>query len=79
MLWEDSVGNIQRLTQAGVIMPGATLTQDDQKLINGLSEAEVSALISISEKLTPDFVQRHLSGGGGGAASAAQGAIGIVF
>ena len=70
------MGNLEKLMQAGIITSGAALTQADQNLINSLTDAEVSALISIKGKLTPDFVQRHL------AASATRGAapsMGIVF
>jgi len=67
--------NISRLTDAGIIAAGAALSQADQDLINSLTDAEVSALISIKSKLTPDFVQRHL---GTGPAPAGR-VIGIIF
>jgi len=60
---------------AGIISAGAALTQEDQDLINSLSPAEVSALISIKGKLTPGFVQRNLTGGG----TRGEQSMGIVF
>ena len=70
------MGTLQKLMQAGIVAAGAALTQADQDLINGLTDQEVSALISIKSKLSPDFVQRHLSATDtrGGAQT-----IGIVF
>ena len=70
------MGNLQKLMQAGIVAAGAALTQADQDLINGLTDQEVSALISIKGKLSADFVQRHLSASDtrGGAQT-----IGIVF
>ena len=68
------MGNIDRLMQAGIIAGGAALSQSDQDIINSLTDDEVSALISIKNKLTPDFVQRLASGGGQRGA-----AVGIVF
>ena len=73
------MSNISRLTQAGLVRANATLTQADQDVINRLSDDEVSALISVSQKLPADFVSRHF----GSAASPAQGvasqSLGIVF
>jgi hypothetical protein len=77
---EVPLGNVARLTEAGVIVTGAALSQEDQDLINGLTPEEVSALISIKSKLTPGFIQRNLSGGAAaGLRGAQQQAIGIVF
>jgi len=70
------MGNLSKLMDAGVIAAGASLSQEDQDLINSLTPAEVDALISIKSKLTPGFVQRNLSGGGGTRGAAA---VGIVF
>jgi hypothetical protein len=71
------VGNVEKLMQAGIIGAGAALSEDDQKLINSLTDQEVSALISIKGKLTADFVQRNLGGGAAGARGAQT--MGIVF
>jgi hypothetical protein len=67
------MGNIERLMQAGIISGGAALSQSDQDVINSLTDDEVSALISIKNKLTPEFAQKLASGGQRGAA------VGIVF
>jgi hypothetical protein len=58
------MGNIDQLTQAGIIPANAALSQADQDVVNSLTPAEVSALISIKGKLTQGFIQRNLSGGG---------------
>jgi hypothetical protein len=71
------VGNIDQLTQAGIIPANASLSQADQDVINSLTANEVAALISIKGKLTPDFIQRNLSGGG--VAAGAKPSLGIVF
>jgi hypothetical protein len=73
------MGNVSKLMDAGIISAGATLSQEDQELINSLSPSEVDALISIKSKLTPGFVQRNLGGSSTAALSGAQQAIGIVF
>lgn len=70
------MGNLSQLMDAGIIAAGASLTQEDQDLINSLTPDEVNALISIKSKLTPGFIQRNLSGAGG---TRGQQAIGIVF
>ena len=72
------MGNVSKLMDAGVISAGASLSQEDQDLINSLSPAEVDALISIKSKLTPGFIQRNL-GGSAAAGLSAQRTIGIVF
>ena len=65
------MGNVEKLTKAGIITPGAALKPDDHNLIEKLTEQEVAALISIKGKLTADFTNRHLAG--------ASPAMGIVF
>jgi len=68
------MGNIQRLMDAGIVPGGAALSQADQDIINSLTDEEVSALISIRSKLTPEFIQKLQAGG------AQRGpALGIVF
>ena len=71
------MGNLAKLMDAGIIAPGAALNQADQDVINSLTSEEVSALISIKGKLTAEFVQRNLGGGGGGQRGAQS--MGIVF
>ncbi|HSY11314.1 MAG TPA: aroma-sacti cluster domain-containing protein [Verrucomicrobiae bacterium] len=55
------MNNVQRLTQAGLILPNAAaaLNPADQQLINSLTDDEVSALISVKSKLGDDFAQRN--------------------
>ncbi len=72
------MSNLSRLTEAGLIAPSATLSEADQGVINSLSDAEVSALISISQKLPQDFVQRHF-GSATALAPTAGRTVGIVF
>ncbi len=69
------MGNVSKLMEAGVISAGASLSQEDQDLINSLSPSEVDALISIKSKLTPGFVQRNLSA----SATRGEASMGIVF
>ncbi len=68
------MGNIQRLMDAGIVPGGAALSQSDQDVINSLTADEVSALISIRSKLTPEFIQKLQAGGAQRGA-----ALGIVF
>ncbi len=70
------MGNVQKLMDAGLIASSAALSQADQAVINGLTDQEVSALISINSKLPADFKQRNF-----GSAGPQQSAriIGIVF
>ena len=53
------MNNVQRLMQAGLILANAVLSPADQQLINSLTDAEVSALISVKGKLGDDFAQRN--------------------
>ena len=79
--------NVGKLTQAGLISASASLNQEDKDLVNGLSDQEVSALISVKNKLTSGFVQRNLAPAAGGTAPAraqpgggpAEPSMGIVF
>ena len=68
------MGNIARLMEAGIIPGGMALSQADQDVINSLTDDEVSALISIKGKLTPEFVQKLAAGG-----TARGAAVGIIF
>ncbi len=82
------MSNLSRLMQAGLIAANATFNDADQAIINKLTDAEVSALISISQKIPASFLQQHAGAtavaGAQGDAKAAQIApasrsIGIVF
>jgi hypothetical protein len=53
------MSNLSRLTQAGIIAGSATFNQADQATLDSLSDAEVSALISISQKVPASFLQQH--------------------
>jgi len=77
------MSNIATLQNAGLIPQNATFNAADTQTIESLSQDEVDALISISQKLTPDFIARNF-GGGVVARPAAPGApgrqtLGIVF
>lgn len=63
------MNNVQKLMQAGVIHASAAFSAADQQVINSLTDAEVSALISVKSKLGDEFLQRNL----------ASQTIGIVF
>ena len=72
------MSNIATLTSAGLIAAGATFSQGDQALIESLTTTEVNALISINQKLTPDFLARNF-GSASPAASPSTHPLGIVF
>jgi NADP-dependent 3-hydroxy acid dehydrogenase YdfG len=78
------MSNIATLQNAGLIPQNANFNPADTQTIESLSQDEVNALISISQKLTPDFIARNFGGGAGVARPAAPGAparqsLGIVF
>jgi hypothetical protein len=54
--------NIERLQKAGIVTPDYVFSEPDLKVIEGLSRDEVDALITIGDKLGPEFLQKH--GGG---------------
>lgn len=68
------MANIDTLKTAGLISQNATFNATDTAIINSLTAAEVSALISVSGKLTAEFVANNI-----GSAGAATKTIGIVF
>lgn len=72
------MSNIATLTSAGLIAAGANFSQGDQALIESLTTTEVNALISINQKLTPDFLARNF-GSASPAASPSTHPLGIVF
>ena len=53
------MSNLSRLVQAGIISGAATFNQTDQATLDSLTDAEVSALISISQKVPASFLQSH--------------------
>ena len=72
------MSNISRLTGAGLIASGTVFSTDDQTTINSLSDDEVSALISISLKVSLDFLKRNC-GSESPAAAPTTHVVGIVF
>jgi hypothetical protein len=72
------MSNIATLTSAGLIAAGATFSEADQNTINSLSADEVNALISISKKVSLDFLSRNC-GSPSPAAAASTHPVGIVF
>jgi hypothetical protein len=52
--------NIERLTSAGIIPKGYDkLSSAEEATINGMSAAEVDAIISAASKLGSDFMKKH--------------------
>ena len=73
------MNNVQKLMSAGVILAGTVLSQADQDTINGLSDSEVSALISLKGKLWGgDFLQRNCNVASPAPAPGTR-VIGIIF
>ena len=65
------MSNLERLERAGLIRSGYEFSQEDKRLLDGLSEEEVEALISVKRKVGEDFLRRHTCG--------AYPPVGIVF
>ncbi len=57
--------NVERLQEAGLIVAQHPLTDDEIANLNGLSEPEVDALISVRAKLGDSFFQRKVPVGDG--------------
>jgi hypothetical protein len=55
--------NVQRLQKAGIIAVKHNLTEADQAKVNGLTESEVSALISARQKLGDALIKKSAKGG----------------
>ena len=55
----ENPSNIQRLIEAGLIRAGHRFSDQDQRLLESLSEDEVEALISVKIKLGEDFFNRN--------------------
>jgi hypothetical protein len=72
------MSNISTLTNAGLIAASTTFSQADQNTIESLSADEVSALISISQKVSLDFLSRNC-GSSSPAAAPTTHPVGIVF
>ncbi len=72
------MSNLSRLTEAGIIAGNATFNATDQATLDSLTDGEVSALISIKQKVPAAFLQQHC---GVQSAQPAQNirTIGIVF
>ena len=55
------MSNLSRLTDAGLVSANANFNESDMNTINSLSDDEVSALISVSQKVPSSFLQQHCS------------------
>ena len=55
----SDVSKLQRLERAGLIRSGCEFSEEDERLLESLSEAEVDALISVKTKLGEDFFNRN--------------------
>lgn len=71
------MSNVSTLMNAGLIAGSAMLSQADQDTINNLTTDEVNALISISQKVSLDFLSRNC--GSSSPAAGASHPVGIVF
>ena len=71
--------NVAKLFNAGVILAGTVLSQADKDTINGLTDSEIAAIISLKGKLWGgDFLNRNCSVSSPAPAQGVR-AIGIVF
>jgi len=70
------MANVDKLKEAGIIKGHASLSPEDHDVINRLTPDEVSALISVKGKLTPEFEKKHLSSSSG---KPGEPSMGIVF
>ncbi len=71
------MSNVTTLMQAGIIAGNAVLSADDTTFINGLSDAEVNALISIHNNAPSGFWSRNC--GSSSSTPISGQSIGIVF
>ncbi len=53
------MSNLSRLVDAGIINGATTFNTADTATLNSLTDDEVSALISISQKVPASFLQAH--------------------
>jgi hypothetical protein len=51
--------NLDRLKQAGITNKEYVFSEDDQAIIDSLSEDEVDSLIALADKLGRDFLRHH--------------------
>ncbi|MGC2111623.1 MAG: hypothetical protein WA655_19055 [Candidatus Korobacteraceae bacterium] len=72
------MSNVATLTTAGLIATGSTFSDADTKTIESLSTDEVNALISISQKVTSDFLSRNCGSSSPGPSPTTH-PLGIVF
>jgi hypothetical protein len=70
------MSNLSRLQGAGIIAANATFNASDQQIIDSLTDDEVSALISVKQKVPASFFDQHAQAAG---AAPANRTIGIVF
>jgi len=72
------MSKLKKLQDAGVIDASATFDAADQAVINSLTDNEITALISIYDKLPPEFMAKHAKQSTAKTKPAAR-TIGIVF
>ena len=70
------MSNLSRLQGAGIIAANAAFSASDQQIIDSLTDDEVSALISVKQKVPDSFFQQHTGAAG---IAPANRTIGIVF
>ncbi len=56
----ESVNNIDKLREAGVITRDAKFTEEDKETIERLTVAEVDAIIKLKEDLGDEFIKKYL-------------------
>jgi hypothetical protein len=69
------MSNLSRLQAAGIVAATANFNPSDQAIIDSLSDDEVSALISVKQKVPASFFEQHAQAG----IAPANRTIGIVF
>ena len=70
------MSNLSRLQAAGIIAANAAFSASDQQIIDSLTDDEVSALISIKQKVPASFFEQHAQTAG---IAPSNRTIGIVF
>lgn len=73
------MSNLSRLQGAGIIAANANFSDADQQVVDSLTDDEVSALISIKQKVPASFLQQHTQEAGVAGIAPANRTIGIVF
>lgn len=69
------MSNLSRLQAAGIVAANANFNPSDQQIIDSLTDDEVSALISVKQKVPASFFEQHAQAG----IAPANRTIGIVF